>query len=127
MPRRPSFASIRRPDRASLSTATFPRYLGAHPAAGRCRTWRSSPNWNGIWDVLALATEESPNVQYLHLDWALDELIGLYLTDIAPDDFALRQEDGLAGDSRPSRRAADESPHARSSPVESRRSRQESP
>ena len=51
--------------------------LGAQPERARKRT----------------ATEESPNVQYIHLDWALDELIGLYLTDTAPDVYALRQED----------------------------------
>jgi hypothetical protein len=42
---------------------------------------------------LALATEESENMQYVHLDWALDELIALYLTDTAPDEYALRHED----------------------------------
>jgi len=42
---------------------------------------------------LALATEESPNVRYVHLDWALDDLMGTYLTNSAPEQFLLRQED----------------------------------
>jgi hypothetical protein len=63
---------------------------------------------------LALATEESPNVQYLHLDWALDELIGLYLTDTSPDEFALRREDvwleirGLRGELHMNRLSGEE-------------------
>jgi hypothetical protein len=32
-------------------------------------------------------------VRYLHLDWSLDELIGVYLSNSAPDQFTLRQED----------------------------------
>jgi hypothetical protein len=42
---------------------------------------------------LALATEESANAHYIHLDWSLDELIGFYLADTAPDEYALRHED----------------------------------
>jgi hypothetical protein len=63
---------------------------------------------------LALATDETANVQYVHLDWALDELIGLYLTDVSPDEFALRQEHvwleirGLRGDLRMNRLTAEE-------------------
>ena len=72
---------------------TFPRHLGEHPVA------RSLPYLSQFaeleWHLgcLALATEDSPNVHYLHLDWSLDELIGVYLADSAPDAFALRQED----------------------------------
>ena len=32
-------------------------------------------------------------MHYLHLDWALDELIGLYLTDDGPAQLSLRQEE----------------------------------
>ena len=32
-------------------------------------------------------------MHYLHLDWSLDELIGVYLSDTAPDTFPLRHED----------------------------------
>jgi hypothetical protein len=63
---------------------------------------------------LALATEESTNVEYLHLDWTLDELIGFYLTDTAPDEYALRQEDvwleicGLRGELQMNRLSGEE-------------------
>jgi hypothetical protein len=72
---------------------TFPQRLGEHPAA------RSLPylsqfaelEWHLGW--LALATEDSPHVRYLHLDWSLDELIGVFLANSAPEQFSLRQED----------------------------------
>jgi hypothetical protein len=63
---------------------------------------------------LALATAESENVQYTHLDWTLDELIGFYLTDAAPDEYALRQEDvwleirGLRGELQMNRLTGEE-------------------
>lgn len=71
---------------------SFPRHLGEHPAA------RSLPylsqfaalEWHLGW--LALATEDSPHVRHLHLDWSLDELIGVYLSNSAPDQFSLRHE-----------------------------------
>ena len=70
----------------------FPEYLGAHPGQPLPYLAQFAElEWH--LGRLALATEESPNVQYLHLNWALDELIGLYLTDTAPDQYALRQED----------------------------------
>ena len=42
---------------------------------------------------LALATDESPHVHCVRLDWALDELITIYLTDSQPEQFALRREE----------------------------------
>jgi hypothetical protein len=72
---------------------SFPRHLGEHPAA------RSLPYLSQFaeleWHLgcLALATEDSPHVRYLHLDWSLDELIGVLLADSAPDQFSLRYED----------------------------------
>jgi hypothetical protein len=92
----------------------FPRYLGGHPAA------RSLPYLTQFaeleWHVgrLALATEESANAQYMRLDWPLDELIGFYLTDAAPDGYALRQEHvwleirGLRGELQMSRLSREE-------------------
>ncbi len=71
----------------------FPRYLGAHPAAESLPYLAQFAELEWHLGRLALATEESANVQYVHLDWALDELIGLYLTDTAPDEYALRQEE----------------------------------
>ncbi len=72
---------------------SFPRCLGAHPAAEYLPYLAQFAELEWHLGRLALATEESPNVQYLHLNWALDELIGFYLTDRAPDAYALRQED----------------------------------
>jgi hypothetical protein len=42
---------------------------------------------------LSLATDESANHGCLHVNWNLDELIGVYLADTAPDRFFLREED----------------------------------
>lgn len=71
----------------------FPRYLGAHLAAGPLPYLVQFAELEWHLGRLALATDESPNVRYVHLDWALDELIGFYLTDAAPDEYALRRED----------------------------------
>ena len=71
----------------------FPQYLGAHPAAKSLPYLAQFAELEWHLGRLALATEESTNVQHIHLDWALDELIGFYLTDTAPDQYALRQED----------------------------------
>jgi len=92
----------------------FPRYLDAHPAAESLPYLAQFAELEWHLGRLALATEESPNVQYVHLDWALDELIGLYLTDTAPDAFALRQEDvwleirGLRGELQMNRLGGEE-------------------
>jgi hypothetical protein len=71
----------------------FPQYLGAHPAAESLPYLAQFAELEWHLGHLALATGESPSVEYVHLDWALDELIGFYLTDTAPDAYALRQED----------------------------------
>ncbi len=71
----------------------FPRHLGAHPTAVSLPYLAQFAELEWHLGRLALATDESANVQYVHLDWSLDELIGLYLTDTAPDEYALRQED----------------------------------
>jgi hypothetical protein len=72
---------------------SFPRHLGAHPAAGSLLYLPQFAELEWHLGRLALATEESPHVHYLHLEWSLDELIGVYLADAAPDQFALRRED----------------------------------
>jgi hypothetical protein len=72
---------------------SFPQHLGTHPAAVSLPYLSQFAELEWHLGRLALATEHSPNVHYLHLDWSLDELIGVYLTDSAPDAFALRQED----------------------------------
>ena len=90
-----SFVRERPPSKPCIAEygESFPRHLGEHPAA------RSLPylsqfaelEWHLGW--LALATEDSPHVWHLHLDWSLDELIGVYLSNSAPDQFSLRHED----------------------------------
>jgi hypothetical protein len=72
---------------------SFPQHLGAHPAAASLPYLSQFADLEWHLGRLALATDDSPNVDYLHLDWSLDELIGVYLADSAPDAFALRQED----------------------------------
>jgi hypothetical protein len=72
---------------------SFPQHLGAHPAAASVPYLSQFAELEWHLGRLALATDDSPNVHYLHLDWSLDELIGLYLADSAPEAFALRQED----------------------------------
>jgi hypothetical protein len=71
----------------------FPQHLGAHPAAGSLPYLSQFAELEWHLGRLALATDDSPNVHYLHLDWSLDELIAVYLADSAPDAFALRRED----------------------------------
>jgi Putative DNA-binding domain len=72
---------------------SFPAHLGAHSAAATLPYLSQFAELEWHLGRLALATDDSPNVHYLHLDWSLDELIGVYLADSAPDAFALRQED----------------------------------
>ena len=71
----------------------FPQHLGAHPAAAALPYLSQFAELEWHLGHLALATDDSPNVHYLHLDWSLDELLGVYLADSAPDEFALRHED----------------------------------
>jgi len=101
----------------------FPRFLGAHSAAASLPYLAQFAELEWHLGRLALATEESANVQYIHLGWTLDELIGFYLTDTAPDAYALRQEDvwleirGLRGELQMNRLGREEfarrtAPHA---------------
>jgi hypothetical protein len=71
----------------------FPRYLGAHPTAASLPYLAQFAELEWHLGRLALATDASANAQYIHLAWSLDELIGFYLTDTAPEEYALRQED----------------------------------
>lgn len=72
--------------------ASFPHHLGAHPGAGSLPylTQFAELEWHLGW--LSLATDDSVHTRLLRLDWALDELIGLYLTGREPEQFFLRQE-----------------------------------
>jgi hypothetical protein len=91
----------------------FPRHLATHPSAPVVPYLAPFAELEWHLGRLALATDDSPNVHYVHLDWALDELIGLYLTDTAPDRFVLRREDvwlevrGLRGEIRMARLTRD--------------------
>jgi hypothetical protein len=93
---------------------SFPRYLGEHPAAVSLPYLAQFAELEWHLGRLALATNASSNVEYVHLEWALDELIGFYLTDTAPEAYALRQEDvwleilGLRGELRMNRLSVDE-------------------
>jgi len=70
----------------------FPHHLGAHAAASALPYLLQFAELEWHLGRLALATDDSPNVHYLHLDWSVDELIGAYLADSAPEAFALRYE-----------------------------------
>jgi hypothetical protein len=72
---------------------SFPEHLGAHPAAAPLPYLRQFAELEWHLGCLALATDESSHAHCLHLEWSLDELIGVYLADSAPERFALRRED----------------------------------
>jgi Putative DNA-binding domain len=92
----------------------FPQHLGSHPAAESLPYLAQFAELEWHLGRLALATEDSANRHYLHLDWTLDELIGFYLADTAPDAYALRQEDvwleirGLRGELQMNRLTGEE-------------------
>jgi hypothetical protein len=92
----------------------FPRHLGAHPATASLPYLAQFAELEWHLGRLALATDDSTNVQYIHLDWTLDELIGFYLRDSAPNEYALRQEDvwleirGLRGELQTNRLTGEE-------------------
>jgi hypothetical protein len=72
---------------------SFPRHLGEHPGTASLPYLSQFAELEWHLGCLALATEASPNVHCLHLDWSLDELIGVYLSNSAPGQFSLRHED----------------------------------
>jgi hypothetical protein len=92
----------------------FPRYLGTHGAAASVPYVAQFAELEWHLGRMALATEESENVRHIHLDWTLDELIGFYLTDAAPDEYALRRENvwleirGLRGELQMNRLTGEE-------------------
>src|SRR5258708_18077994 len=71
----------------------FPQHLGAHPAAAALPYLSQFAELEWHLRHLALATDDSSNVHYLPLGWSLDELLGVYLADSSPDEFALRHDD----------------------------------
>jgi hypothetical protein len=81
---------------------SFPRHPGEHPGTASLPYLSQFAELEWHLGCLALATEASPHVHYLHVDWSLDELIGVYLSNSAPDVFAAARR-RLAGDQRPPR------------------------
>jgi hypothetical protein len=71
----------------------FPPHLAAQPAAAALPYLKPFAELEWHLGRLALATDDASNAVQIHLDWSLDELIGVYLGDTAPDTFELRQED----------------------------------
>jgi hypothetical protein len=72
---------------------TFPKHLGAQPGADALPYLTQFTDLEWHLGRLALATGESTNTHYVHLDWSLDELMAAYLADSAPEQFALRREE----------------------------------
>jgi hypothetical protein len=71
----------------------FPQHLGAYPGTRLLPYLAQFTELEWHLGTLALATEESPHVRYVQLEWALDELMAIYLTSSAPEQFILRRED----------------------------------
>ncbi len=111
-----SFVQDQHPSRPCIAEYGdgFPRYLGAHPAAESLPYLGQFAELEWHLGRLALATDASANLQYIHLHWALDELIGLYLTATAPDEYVLQPEEiwleirGIRGDLEMKRLTRDE-------------------
>jgi hypothetical protein len=72
---------------------TFPKHLGGQPGADALPYLTQFADLEWHLGRLALATGESTNTHYLHLDWSLDELMAVYLAESVPEQFALRHED----------------------------------
>jgi hypothetical protein len=92
----------------------FPRYLAASSPARALPYLAQFAELEWHLGRLALATTESANVHYLRLEWALDELMAIFLADRAPERFTLHDEDvwleirGLRGEIRMTRLAEHE-------------------
>jgi len=72
-------------------------HIRQRPHCRICRSLRSS---SGISGNLALATDDSPNVHYLHLDWSLGRAARGNFSPIAPRRVCTAAEDVLARSSR---------------------------
>jgi hypothetical protein len=71
----------------------FPRYLRTQAGTDALPYLAQFAEIDWHLGRLALATNDSPHVHVMHLDWSLDELMAIFLTDNAPEQFALRCED----------------------------------
>lgn len=68
----------------------FPSFLGAWPGAARLPYLEQFATMDWHLGRLAIATDDPPVV--LRLDWSLDELMAFFLSDQAPETYALRAE-----------------------------------
>jgi hypothetical protein len=91
----------------------FPGYLSAQPGTDALPYLAQFAEIDWHLGRLALATDDSPHVHVMHLDWSLDELMAIFLTENAPEWFALRREAvwleirGLRGELRMTRLSAE--------------------
>ncbi|MGE0445132.1 MAG: putative DNA-binding domain-containing protein [Vicinamibacterales bacterium] len=67
----------------------FPEFLAALPDAGHLGYLAEFATLEWHAGRLALATEDSPSMHFMHVSWPVDELLALYLTDTAPDRFEM--------------------------------------
>lgn len=126
-----AFARERPPSRPCIAEygETFPAFIASRAGAGRMPYLQqfAGLEWHvgrvaleidrapmRAADLLAIDTSDlaeaafvlQPGVWYVRADWALDELLALYLSNQAPDRFVLRQENvwmelrGARGDLR---------------------------
>ena len=68
----------------------FPAFLGTWPGAAPLPSLAQFATIDWHLGRLAIATDDPPVV--LRLDWSLDELMTFFLSDRAPDAYALRAE-----------------------------------
>lgn len=71
----------------------FPRYLSAYAGTDAPPYLAQFAEIDWTLGRLALATDDSPHVHVMHLDWSLGELMTIFLTERAPEQFSLRRED----------------------------------
>jgi hypothetical protein len=72
---------------------SFPQFLAEQPAVAHLAYLRSFAELEWHVGRLALAVDHPVGVHYLHADWAIDELMSIYLTDCEPEQFVLEQGD----------------------------------
>jgi hypothetical protein len=72
---------------------SFPDVLAAHPAVAHLAYLHSFAELEWHLGRLALAVDPLAGVQYLHAEWAIDELISLYLSGQEPERFVLEHGD----------------------------------
>jgi hypothetical protein len=90
---------------------TFPHYLSAFPGTDGVPYLAQFAELEWHLGRLALATDTSSCEHVMRLDWSLDELMTIFLTDSAPEQFALRREEvwleirGLRGELTMTRRS----------------------